>query len=440
MTTVLFAKESDCEENPGGHDLRATLVPDDVRHYVDNGYDVVVQQGLGAGIGFIDAQYEMEGARVELYPACYGDKDLIVKLKGPSAAEIAWMSPGTTLFSMGHLYCFPERRKLLAEKNVRLIGMETLVLPQELSEQYQDGICTGALVDHDLLGSRPSVRVQDSVDQDFVNGLLRSLMRHGGRPVRVEYGKNQFTLKNGGTKSSQILVTPTESVLRTSAGELVDLSAGLDPGRRSEVTLLKEEQARLARAIGQVREVGIGGAKYGLDLYRKVRGGRTPDAVVLGYGNCSMGAFEHLRNESVEFTVLGREQTSSANLPEWLRSADLIINGAETPGETDYIITNENTERDVRPGSVVIDLIGGSPYRRSPVERFEWTTFLPEIHFESGGKYYAGLWGWDMYYSMHDTAKEYSRRIRNVLAKSDRYASSLDDFVADYAHAGQLGV
>ncbi|MDH6123911.1 hypothetical protein [Kitasatospora sp. GP82] len=439
MTKILFAKESDCEENPGGHDLRATLVPQDVRAYIANGFDVVIQRGLGEGIGYIDTQYEMEGATVEPYPSCYAGKDLVVKLKGPSASEIAQLSPGTTMFSMGHLYCFPERKRLLEQKNVRLIAMESVTLPQEPSEQYLAGIRAGGRVDHRALGPSPLVRIEDSADQDYVNGLLRALMRYGRSPLHVEYAKAGAVQHSSGDGSSDVRVTRFGSVLRATDGALVDLGADSATGHDGDGILLAEELGKPTRAIGQIREVGIGGAKYGLDLYRKLHGRREPKAVVLGYGNCSMGAFEHLRNESVEFTLLGRPQTAPAELPQWLRSARLIINGAETPGQTDYIITNANAEQDIEPGSVVIDLIGGSPYRRSPVEPFQWTTFLPEIHFESDGRYFAGLWGWDMYYSMHDTAKEYSRRIKNVLAQSGRYAKSLDDFVADYAYAQQLG-
>jgi alanine dehydrogenase len=190
--------------------------------------------------------------------------------------------------------------------------------------------------------------------------------------------------------------------------------------------------------IGQIREVGIGGAKYGVDLYRRLHAGAAPSTLVLGYGNTSMGAFEHLRAEQIPFTVLGRDQTVPAELRDRLAGAGLVVNGAETPGSTEYILTAEQTGTHLPAGSVVIDLIGGSPARRSPVEAFEWTTFLPQIHFESGGRYFAGLWGWDMYYSMHDTAKEYSRRISSVLNRTPVYAKSLDAFADDYAYAKQL--
>ncbi|MGN9791958.1 hypothetical protein ACTMTU_12830 [Streptomyces sp. OZ13] len=439
MTTILFAKESDCEENPGGHDLRATLVPQDVRRYVDRGFDVVVQQGLGEGIGYLDRQYELEGARVESYPSCYGGKDLVVKLKGPSAAEVAQLSYGTTLFSMGHLYCFPERERLLRDKGVRLVGMETVTDPQEPSDGYLAGIAAGSAVDAGALGPEPEVMLDPSAPQEYVNGLLRALMRYGRKPVRVRCTDTAGAEQSRAAVSGSAVLTVGDGVtdLVPAVGGPYRLGEGDLPAGRDG--LLAEERGKPVRAIGQIREVGIGGTKYGLDLYRSRNSGRDPEVLVLGYGNCSMGAFEHLRDRRVEFTVLGRPQTTPDELPGRLASAQLIVNGAETPGETEYIITRRNAERDIPVGAVVIDLIGGSPALRSPVESFVWTTFLPDIHFEEQGRFFAGLWGWDMYYSMHDTALEYSRRIAKVLTSGDRYAKSLDDFVSDYAYALQLG-
>ncbi|HET6209063.1 MAG TPA: hypothetical protein VFD94_01695 [Jatrophihabitans sp.] len=438
MTSILFAKESDCEENPEGLDLRATLIPDHVGDYVRSGYEVVVQAGLGEGVGYLDRMYELQGAKVEPYPSCYSGKDLVVKLKGPAAGEIAELSQHTTLFSMGHIYCFPERKRLLEAKDVRLVAMESVTQPYSPSAEYQQGICAGAGMDHALLGSAPTVLVAPSADQRYLNGLLRALMRHGGVPIRVSALPTETAPTDDG--SVRIVVRGLRAELHTADGRLSDLS--IDPAVTDcdHLSLLKEELGKSDRAIGQIREVGIGGARYGLQLWQSMNQGQAPTVLVLGYGNVSMGAFELFRNEGVDFTILGRAQTSKQALPAWLAGAQLIVNGAETPGDTEYIITQQNSDHDIAPGSVVIDLIGGSPYLRSPVEHFQWTTFLTEIHHEYNGHYYAGLWGWDMFYSMTDTAAEYSRRIKDVLTGNRGYAGDLDRFFTEHAYAAQLGL
>ena len=436
MTTILFGRESACTEDPGGHDRRTTLVPADVRAYLAAGFEVVVQAGLGEGIGYLDNQYEMEGARVEAGPDCFADKELVVKLKGASAQEIARMSPGTVMLTMAHLYCFPERERQLAERGVRVIAMEGVRRTPEPSSAYLAGIRAGAAVPVDALGPRPSVHVLDSADQDFLNGLVRALMRRAGRPLHVDYREPE---PGTASQATAHLTAGGDGLLgpRAADGGAITLESGAAAGAAADA-LVEQEMNRSTRAVGQTRQVGIGATRYGVGLYQKLHGA-APGTVVLGYGNVSMGSFEQLRHVGIEFTVLGRGQTARGELPGWLAGAGLIINGAETPGSTDYIITNKNVEEDVRRGAVVVDLIGGSPYRRSPVELFEWTTFLPEIHFEKDGRYFAGLWAWDMYYSMHDTTVNYSRMIKELMAADGRYAAVPEQFVADHAYAQQLG-
>lgn len=436
MTTILFGKESACTEDPGGHDRRTTLVPADVRAYLAAGFEVVVQAGLGEGIGYLDNQYEMEGARVETGPDCFAGKELIIKLKGASAEEIARMSPGTIMLTMAHLYCFPERKRQLAEREVRVIAMEGVKKTPEPSSTYLAGIRAGAAVPVDALGPRPSVHALHSADQDYLNGLIRALMRRARCPLHVDYLDPEPSAPSGATAHLTVDGNGLLGV-RAADGTAVQPNTGPDTDAEADA-LVEQEMKRSTRAVGQTRQVGIGAARYGVGLHSKLHG-TGPRAIVLGYGNVSMGSFEQLRIAGVEFTVLGRKQTAREELPGWLGGADLIINGAETPGATGYIITNKNVEEDIRRGTVVVDLIGGSPYQRSPIELFEWTTFLPEIHFEKDGRYFAGLWAWDMYYSMHDTTVNYSRMIKELIAGDSRYVTTPERFVADHTYAQQLG-
>lgn len=270
-------------------------------------------------------------------------------------------------------------------------------------------------------------------------------MRVGGGPVDVTYldGRSRRIVSPEG--SADILVTGSAAIGYGAGGEIFDPDAPVGgPGLGAESLHMAEEK-RMVGAVGWLRQVGIGGAKYGADLYRKTHtnpnpnADKRPRAIVLGYGNVAMGAFEYLRSARISFTVLGCALTSPSTMPRWLRSADLVVNGAESACKGEYLITDEHTGRDLRPGSVVIDLIGGSPALRSPIEAFEWTTFLPDIHFERDGRYFAGLWGWDMYHSMPESAVAYSRMIKTVLLESEKYAESLEHFLAAHDYAVKLG-
>ena len=43
---------------------RVILVPNDIRTFVSNGFDVLVEQGAGENVGFEDLDYVMAGAKI----------------------------------------------------------------------------------------------------------------------------------------------------------------------------------------------------------------------------------------------------------------------------------------------------------------------------------------------------------------------------------------
>src|SRR6266446_6531132 len=82
------------------HEYRVGLVPGSVRELVHHGNQVVVETGLGEGIGFVDADYQRAGATVARSAAeVFGSADMIVKVKEPQAKEIALLRPGQVLFT-----------------------------------------------------------------------------------------------------------------------------------------------------------------------------------------------------------------------------------------------------------------------------------------------------------------------------------------------------
>lgn len=437
MPAILFAKESECTENPGGHDRRATLLPHDVPDYLDAGFDVTVQTGIGQGLGLLDRQYELAGARVERRPQCNAGKDMVVRLKGPAEPEIAELSPDTILFTMGHLYCFPERERALSARGVRLVGMESIRRQAEPSDAYLAGIRAGASAPTLVKPGRVTVHLHSTAERDYVNGLIRGLMRIGGAAVDVVPLDARARRVESREGASDLVVTRLGTFATAADGGPIDLDE--HPTAPEGLAMASAELHRDVRAIGRLRQVGIGGARYGVELHRSLHPGTRPRTLVTGYGNVAMGAFEYLVEKEIPFTVLGRAQTAPSAIPRWLRGADLVINGAEAAHKGKFIISDENAFRDLAAGSVVIDLIGGSPQVRSPVEAFEWTTFLPQIHFERGGRYFAGLWGWDMYHSMYESAHAYSAMVKNVLLGSEKYAESLEYFLADHTEALRLG-
>ena len=186
------------------------------------------------------------------------------------------------------------------------------------------------------------------------------------------------------------------------------------------------------RRIQCLHETGQAGARYGLGLLAKNRPSINKEnskAVILGYGNVAQGALDELYQQGVKnIHVLGRSQTAKSRIDYWLKDADLVINGAEQSAELrgkNFLITNKHIKELIPEHSVVIDLVGGSPTNRSPVEAVMSCSFLTEPYFVQEGVLVSSLWGWPMMGMMRETAIRYSGQIVEVLIGNEKLIDGL---------------
>jgi alanine dehydrogenase len=109
------------------HEYRVGLVPGSVREVVHLGHQVVVESGLGEGIGFVDADYQRAGATVARSAAeVFGAAEMIVKVKEPQAKEIALFRPGQVLFTYLHLAADKSQAEGLMKSGAVSIAYETV--------------------------------------------------------------------------------------------------------------------------------------------------------------------------------------------------------------------------------------------------------------------------------------------------------------------------
>ena len=109
------------------HEYRVGLTPASVRELATRGHTVLVQKGVGDGIGLGDDQYLAAGATLAADGAeVYARADMVVKVKEPQAAECALLRPGQILFSYLHLAPDPEQTRLLLDSGVTAIAYETV--------------------------------------------------------------------------------------------------------------------------------------------------------------------------------------------------------------------------------------------------------------------------------------------------------------------------
>jgi len=112
------------------NEYRAGMVPTSVVELVHHGHEVLVESGLGAGIGVTDDEYRQAGASIvnspnEIFSQC----EMVVKVKEPQPEEIAQLHKDQVLFTYLHLAPDLAQTEALMASGVTAIAYETVNTP-----------------------------------------------------------------------------------------------------------------------------------------------------------------------------------------------------------------------------------------------------------------------------------------------------------------------
>ncbi len=453
--TIAVVREIESPENPGGLEKRVSVIPDDVAKLVKQGATVFVEHGAGLGVDFSDDEYIAAGAVMQSGDEIYSDKDLIIKFKGPSLESIAQMRSGCTLLCMAHFGSFPDRAKLLQDKQINVVAMEEILESPKVQtdEMILSRTAMAAALqpfaDTNTLGAL-RVRIID-----WTQRTAPAIRRAGNRDpksLKVVQGDTAFEDLDGVGPDSLYFYDSTQmkneqliEQLKVADTHLFDLA---EFEKRDGFLAVADWKMRHPahkfglRRIQCLHQTGQAGARYGLKLLKE----NKPDldladakVVVLGYGNVGQGAIHEIYDHGVRhINVLGRTHTNSGRIDYWLKDVDLVVNGAEQPAHlrgVNFLITNEHLKTIIPDGSVVIDLVGGSATNRSPVEPVIACTYLTNPHFVQDGVTVSALWGWPMLGMMRETAIVYSGQIVDVLTGRERLIDGLSDLPAGVERA-----
>ncbi|MBS3981331.1 MAG: Re/Si-specific NAD(P)(+) transhydrogenase subunit alpha [Rhodobacteraceae bacterium] len=122
---------------------RVAMTPDSALQLAKLGHVTCIQSGAGAKAGFSDAAYAAAG--VEVLPdaaAVIAAADVIVKVRGPDAAELASLSDGQTLISFFWPAQNPELLEAAAKKNLTIVAMD--MVPRISRAQKMDALSSMA--------------------------------------------------------------------------------------------------------------------------------------------------------------------------------------------------------------------------------------------------------------------------------------------------------
>src|SRR5471030_2015959 len=430
---VGLAKEGVSLENPTDCDPRVALLPDSVRALSNAGISVLVEEGAGSRLGISDDSYRGSGAQIVDTASLFTRADIVTKLKAPALDNVSKMKKGSIVFCMAHAESFPARVVEFEKLKINLVGMENLL---DHFSQPSDDELAGAVAIALGFGNQ-SPTLFDLVVVGFspiIAAAIRYAAQLGVASIRV--------LHPSRISESEIFDRDNTLVIHddVSSTKLQNLTRArvlsLDRYRTREVlnsvrllkSLVSTPNPKMRR-IQSLRETGICGAAHGLQLSNRLASTKEAlrHACVLGYGHVAMGALEVLVENGVETFVLGRRQTAPGEIEKWLASARLIINGAELRRNEirRFLITQQHCDTVVAPGSVIVDLIGGSPVNRSPVEPITQMTYPDAPDFERNGRWYSAVWGWGILGKARETAEQYSRQILSVLLTDEKLVNPI---------------
>jgi NAD(P) transhydrogenase subunit alpha len=282
------------ERAPG--ERRVALVPETVARLVADGYEVLVEQGAGAGAFHPDDAYIAAGAKVDQLDAILEAADVVLAVRRPEPDVLGRLREGQVL--LGLLDARGDARAgldALAEKGVSVLSLD--LLPRTLSRaQTMDALSSQASV----AGYRAVLVAAEAFGRYF--------------PMMI-----------------------------TAAGT----------ARPAKVLVLGAGVAGL-QAIGTARRLGAQVSGY------DVRPAAREEVTSLGAGFLHTSVTAGAGEGGYARALTPEEQAAQqAELGQQIRTFDVVITTAQVPGGRPPVLVTAETLAAMGPGSVVVDLASG---------------------------------------------------------------------------------
>lgn len=107
-------------------EYRVSMTPQGVRCLQQDGHQVLVEHGAGAGSCFPDDDYRLAGGRLVDRQALFVESELLIKVKEPLPAEYDLLRNDLTIFTYLHLAANRQLTDLLLNRNITAFAYETL--------------------------------------------------------------------------------------------------------------------------------------------------------------------------------------------------------------------------------------------------------------------------------------------------------------------------
>lgn len=277
-------------------ETRVAATPETVKKMLASGHTVLVQSGAGAGAHYPDADFAAAGATLVDAASLYAQAQIVLKVKAPTPEELAQMAAGTALIGLltPHL---TEQVAAYAQQGITAFSMEKL--PRTSRAQAMDVLSSQA----NIAGYKAVI-----LGANLYGRFMPMLMTAAGtvKAARV-------LILGVGVAGLQAIATAKR------LGAVVEAS-DVRPAAKEQVESLGAKFIDVPYETDEEREIAKG---------------------VGGYARMMPAAWM---------------QRQAALVAERAKQADIIITTALIPGRAAPVLLTEDTVKQMKPGSVVIDM------------------------------------------------------------------------------------
>lgn len=272
---------------------RVACVPDVSSKLIKAGYEVQIEKDAGFNAGFRDEQYIKAGAKIiDSADQLYSNADMVLKVQKPSNSEIQKIKKGSILISFVYVLHYPEVAKMCAEKGIDLIAME--MIPRTTLAQKMDALSSQA----NIAGYKSVI-----LTANYLGKIFPLMMTAAGTisPAKV-------VIMGAGVAGLQALGTAKR------LGAVVEVS-DIRPAVKEEVQSLGGKFIEVETTENMQDEGG------------------------------------YAKEASEEFL-----KKQKALIFKHITEADIVITTALVPGKKAPVLVTEEMIKNMRPGSVVLDM------------------------------------------------------------------------------------
>lgn len=272
---------------------RVACTPDVASKLIKIGYEIHIEKNAGLNAGFRDEQYEKAGAKViDNVEQLLQSADIVLKVQKPELGEIKKIKKGALLISFVYVLHYPNIAKICAENGIDLIAMD--MIPRTTLAQKMDALSSQA----NIAGYKSVILAANHLGKIFP-----LLMTAAGTisPAKV-------VIMGAGVAGLQALGTAKR------LGAVVEVS-DIRPSAKEEVQ-------------------SLGGKFIEVETSENMQDER-------GYA----------KEASEEFLRKQKEL-----IFKHVTEADIVITTALVPGKKAPVLVTEEMVKNMRPGSVVLDM------------------------------------------------------------------------------------